>query len=224
MDTTPELKFADHEVLSNIFPRDSDMRDLEKYQWQKRSFNKGDILFKPGQPCDRFMLLGRGVVRIELQNLQARSMVLYRIEPGQLCIHSLINLINDEIYSFLAVAETDGCFYWANKAQFQKWMGQSQHFQRWIFNNIGARFRQVVDRYAQHAFLSVEARLAGILIEKMGSDQTVSNTQSELASELGTAREIVSRQLSRWQKQGMLETHRGVIRINQIQALADLAV
>ena len=223
-DTNLELKLADREVLSNVFPEVSSIPDLERYQWQKKMFSKDEVLFKPGQACDRFMLLGRGSVRVELQNPQARSMVLYRIEPGQLCIHSLINLINDDMYSFIAIAETDGWFCWAEKDSFQRWMNQSAPFQRWIFNNIGFRFKQVVDRFAQHAFISIESRLAGLLIEQMGQDQIVHWKQSEIAAELGTAREIVSRHLSRWQKQQLLETRRGGIQILDVQALVDIAV
>ena len=219
-----ELKLAEQQVLSNVFPEVSSIPDMENYSWKKQSFKHSEVLFKPGQPCDRFMLLGHGVVRVELQNPQSRAMVLYRIEPGQLCIHSLINLINDDVYSFIAVAETDGWFCWAEKDHFHRWMTQSGDFQRWIFNNIGSRFKQVVDRFAQHAFISVESRLAGLLIEKMGSDQLVHWKQSDMAAELGTAREIVSRHLSRWQKQNLLETRRGVIEILDIQTLVDIAV
>ena len=103
-------------------------------------------------------------------------------------------------------------------------MESSSNFHQWVLNNIGTRFKQVVDRFAQHAFLPVEARLAGLLIEKMGAEQTVTIKQSELAAELGTAREIVSRYLSRWKKQGVLETRRGEVKIIQIETLVDIAV
>lgn len=219
-----ELKMADHEVLSNVFPVVKDLPELENYAWRKQVFHPGEVIFEPGKPCNRFMLLGKGKLRIELRNPQGRAVVLYRIEPGQLCIHSLMNLINDENYSFNAIAETDGWFCWTTKEQFHQWMDGSSHFHQWILNNIGSRFKQVIDRFAQHAFLSIEARLSGVLIEKMGADQKISIKQSELAAELGTAREIVSRHLSRWQKQGLLETSRGVITIIQIEPLVDLAV
>lgn len=219
-----ELRLADQHTLSNIFPEVENIQELSSYSWRKQSFYNGDVLFKPGQPCNRFMLIGKGIVRVELQNAQLRSILLYRIDPGQLCIHSLINLINDEDYSFIATADTDGWFCWADKQQFHAWMESSADFNQWVLNNIGTRFKQVVNRFAQHAFLPVEARLAGLLIEKMGAEQTVKIKQSELASELGTARELVSRYLSRWQKQGMLETHRGQIKIIQIETLVDIAV
>ncbi len=219
-----ELKYADHEVLSNVFPEVKNMAALENYDWRKQTFNEDEVIFKPGTPCNRFMLLGKGTLRVELRNPQGRSVVLYRVEPGQLCIHSLMNLINDENYSFNAVAESNGWFCWATKEQFHKWMDSESHFHHWILNNIGARFKQVVDRFAQHSFLSVEARLAGLLIEKMGPDQTVTNTQAEIAAELGTAREIVSRHITRWTKQGLLETRRGTICIRDIETLVDLAV
>ncbi len=219
-----ELVMADQSTLSSIFPEMTDIHELSDYSWKKQSFTKGEILFKPGQPCYRFMLLGKGEVKVELQNTHDRSMLLYRIDPGQLCIHSLINLINDDDYSFIATAGSDGWFCWADKQQFHVWMESSPHFHHWILNNIGTRFKQVVDRFAQHAFIPVEARLAGILIEKMGADQTVKIKQSELAAELGTARELVSRYLSRWQKKGVLETSRGVIKIFDIETLVDIAV
>lgn len=220
----PELKMADQATLSNVFPEIEKMQELSSYSWKKQSFRKGEVLFKPGQPCDRFLLLGKGVVRVEVQNSQLRSMLLYRIDPGQLCIHSLINLINDDDFSFISTADTDGWFYWADKEQFHHWMESSSYFHQWVLNNIGTRFKQVVDRFAKHAFLPVEARLAGILIEKMGAEQTVHIKQSELAAELATARELVSRYLSRWQKQGVLETHRGLIKIHMIETLVDIAV
>lgn len=218
------LDMSDQNVLSDVFPAIANMPELQDYAWRKQRFYAGETLFMPGNSCHRFMLLGNGSTRVELQNAQSRSMLLYRIEPGQLCIHSLINLINDEDYSFIATADCDGWFCWADKQQFHAWMETSSPFHHWILNNIGARFKQVVDRFAQHAFLPVDARLASLLIEKMGADQTITIKQAELASELGTAREIVSRHLSRWQKLDILETQRGVIKINNIEALVDIAV
>jgi len=221
---SPELKMAEQGTLSNLFPDLANLQELTTYQWKKHEFRKGDPLFKPGQPCDRFMLLGEGSVRVELQNKQLRTMLLYHINPGQLCIHSLINLINDDSYSFQATADSDGWFCWADKSQFSTWMSSSHHFQQWILNNIGTRFKQVIDRFAQHAFLPIDARLAGLLIEKMGAEQTVVIKQSELATELGTARELISRHLSRWKKQGVLESRRGIIIIKQVETLVDIAV
>jgi len=221
---SPELKMAEQGTLSNLFPDIVNMQELSTYQWNKQQFRKGDSLFRPGQPCDRFMLLGKGNVRVELKNNQLRTMLLYHIDPGQLCIHSLINLINDDNYSFQATADSDGWFCWADKTQFNKWMSSSHHFQQWILNNIGTRFKQVIDRFAQHAFLPVDVRLASLLIEKMGAEQTVYIKQSELATELGTARELVSRHLSHWKKQGVLDTKRGVIIIKQIETLVNIAV
>lgn len=219
-----EFNMAEHKVLSDVFPEISSMPEVEKYAWRKQTFYKNEAVFNPGQPCNRFMLLGSGVLQVELQNPQGRSVVLYRIEPGQLCIHSLINLINDDNYSFVAIAKSDGWFCWADKEQFHRWMDTTHSFHQWILNNIGLRFKQVIERFAQHAFVSVEARLAGLLIEKMGQEQMINMTQSDLAAELGTAREIVSRYLSRWQKRGVVETRRGAICIIDIETLVDIAV
>ncbi len=223
-DSPVELKIAEQKVLSNVFPVVKEITELGDYDWKKQAFHRGEVLFRPDEACNRFMLLGKGQVRVELQNPQGRALLLYRIEPGQLCIHSLINLSNDQNYSYVISAESDGWFCWAEKEQFHRWMNSSSKFNHWILNNIGSRFKQVVDRFAAHAFLPIENRLASLLIEKMGQDQMVISKQSELATELGTAREIVSRHLSRWQKQGLLETRRGGIRIKEIETLVELAL
>lgn len=210
---------AERKVLSDLFPLALELPQLSDYQWKKQVFKRGDILFRPGKPCERFMLAGAGRVRVDLQNPQGRSITLYRTEPGQLCIHSLINLISDDVYSYVATAETDGWFCWADKQQFNLWMRHSETFQHWIFNNIGGRFKQVIDGFAQQSFVPVEKRLAELLIEKLGPEQTIKITQAELASELGTAREIVSRQLSRWQKEGWISTGRGQIDVLSFEML-----
>ncbi len=149
-----QLQIAERKVLSNIFPTVDEIPEVHDYKWRKQSFVKDEVLFKPGLPCDRFMLLGKGNIRIELQNSQARSIILYRLDPGQLCIHSLINLMNDKTFSYIATAESDGWFCWAEKEQFNLWMQESNTFQNWIFNNIGTRFKQVVNRFANHVFVS----------------------------------------------------------------------
>lgn len=102
-------------------------------------------------------------------------------------------------------------------------MSGSLAFQQWIFNSIGQRFKEVVDRFAGHAFMSVEARLANLMLEKMDAGQCVVLSQSALATELGTAREIISRQLSKWQKQGWVASHRGRTKVVDIEALLRLA-
>lgn len=218
-----ELKIAERKVLSNVFPEVKKMPQLNNYKWRKQIFKKDEILFTPSKPCNRFMLIGNGTIRIELQKSDTRVITLYRVEPGQLCIHSLINLINDTDYSYVATAEDDGWFCWADKQQFKDWMMELGEFQHWIFNNIGTRFKQVISRFAQQSFIPVEQRLADLLLEYMGKEQLVTLTQIEMASELGTAREIVSRHLSKWQKNGWIKTKRGEIEILQIEALYKLS-
>ncbi|MBL7004331.1 MAG: Crp/Fnr family transcriptional regulator [Gammaproteobacteria bacterium] len=213
------LKIAERKVLSDVFPEVKSMPELNDYAWNKQVFKKNDVLFRPLKPCNRFMLLGSGCIRIELQNTLTRSITLYRIEPGQLCIHSLINLINDEDYSYIATAEENGWFCWADKAQFNTWMLTLSSFQHWIFNNIGARFKQVVNRFAEHSFVSIDNRLANFLIEKMNSEQMVVVTQADIASELGTAREIISRHLSKWQKMDLIKKQKGGIEVLNIDEL-----
>ncbi|WP_420885710.1 cyclic nucleotide-binding domain-containing protein [Candidatus Reidiella endopervernicosa] len=114
-----ELKPSEQRVLSDIFPSVAEVPGLSDYAWNKQAFKSGDVLFKPGQPCNRFVLLGHGTIRVQLQNDQGRNLLLYRIEPGQLCIHSLINLINDQNFSYITSADSDGWLCWAERSSFR---------------------------------------------------------------------------------------------------------
>ncbi|WP_135568099.1 cyclic nucleotide-binding domain-containing protein [Solemya elarraichensis gill symbiont] len=105
-----ELKQAEQHILSDVFPSAATFPGLSDHSWKKQTFKAGDTLFKPGQPSNRFVLLGQGTIRVQLQNDQERNLLLYRIEPGQLCIHSLINLIMMKISAISLLRKLmDGC-------------------------------------------------------------------------------------------------------------------
>lgn len=79
----PDIRPGERQILSNLFPDTQVIPEISQYQWKTHKFTAGEQLFTPGQPCNRFMLLAGGTIRIELQNRQARSILLYRIEPSR---------------------------------------------------------------------------------------------------------------------------------------------
>lgn len=209
-------------VLSNLFPGIHHLPELSRQRWMQQNFDAETTLFEAGQSCQRFVLLGAGNIRIQMTKSRSRRMTLYRLTPGQLCLHSIMNLINQENYAFEAVTETEGWLSWVPAEQFREWMAESQDFQGWILASIGERFKQLIDRTADLAFTPVELRLADHLIERMGEDAVVNTTQAELAREIGSAREVVSRHIHRWEKLGWVEKSRGHLKLVDIEALLAL--
>lgn len=213
------LQQPEWRVLSKLFPRVHHLPDFTEHRWQRERFRAGQALFNPGNPCTRFVLLGEGRVRIQLRSRQDRRLTLYRVLPGQLCLHSLINLVNREDFAFEAIAETDGWISWTTEEHFNRWLDDSSDFRSWIFASFGERMKEILERLARLTFAPLEWRLADLLLERLGTDGNVMATQAELAAELGSAREVVNRQLKRWENLGWINSGRGKIEVIEVAAL-----
>ncbi|MGB0865727.1 MAG: Crp/Fnr family transcriptional regulator [Granulosicoccaceae bacterium] len=213
------LQQPEWRVLSSLFPQVHHLPDLAEHRWQRERFRAGQALFNPGNPCTRFVLLAQGRVRIQLRSPQDRRLTLYRVQPGQLCLHSLINLVNREDFAFEAIAETDGWISWTTEDHFNRWLDDSSDFRQWIFASFGERMKEILERLARLTFAPLEWRLADLLLERLGSDGNVMATQAELAAELGSAREVVNRQLKRWENLGWIHSGRGKIEVVEVSAL-----
>lgn len=216
---TPALQQPEWRVLSHLFPQVHQLPKTNLQRWQREKFSAGDSLFSPGSPCTRFVLLAEGRVRIQLRSRQDRRLTLYRVQPGQLCLHSVINLVNREEFAFEAIAETDGWISWTNEESFKHWLDQSVDFRTWIFASIGERMKEILDRLAKLTFAPLEWRLADLLLERLNSDSLVMATQADLAAELGSAREVINRQIKKWEQKGWLKSGRGKIEILDVPAL-----
>ena len=94
-------------------------------------------------------------------------------------------------------------------------------FRRFVFANQGRRLSDLIRRVEDVAFGRVDARLARMLVERCGREPgSITATHLQLASELGTAREVVSRQLKVFEKNGWIAVHRGVVEVLQPRALS----
>jgi len=217
--STQSVQQPEWRVLSKLFPLVHHLPDFSEHRWQRERFKAGQALFHPGLPCTRFVLLGEGRIRIQLRSSQDKRLTLYRVQPGQLCLHSLVNLVNRESFAFEAIAETDGWISWTTEEHFNRWLAESADFRSWIFASFGERMKEILERLARLTFEPLEWRLADLLLERLGADGYVTATQAELAAELGSAREVVNRQLKRWEQQGWIHSGRGRIEIVEISAL-----
>lgn len=216
------LQQPEWRVLSKLFPQVHQLPGLAEHRWQRERFRAGQSLFHPGSPCTRFVLLTEGRLRIQLRNPQGRRLTLYRVHPGQLCLHSIINLVNRDDFAFEAVAETDGWISWTTEEHFNGWLDESPDFRSWIFASFGERMKEIIERIASLTFSPLEWRLADLLLERLGPDSNIMATQAELATELGSAREVVNRQLKRWEHAGWINNKRGEIEVIDVPALLAL--
>jgi CRP/FNR family transcriptional regulator len=101
-------------------------------------------------------------------------------------------------------------------------MSESKPFRQQVFHSYGERLIKLIALIEDISFAKLEIRLAKFLLEKGSVNTPIRTTHQALATELGTAREVISRQLKEFEKQGWVQLNRGKIEISNHDALARL--
>ena len=183
----------------------------------------GRRIFGPGQAPSSFMLLLDGSVRVHQVSESGREIVLFRVTEGQSCALTTACLLGYEDYIAEAVAETDIRAVAIPRQTFDDLVARSTAFRKFVFTAFSRRVTDLCRVIDEVAFQRLDIRLAGRLLDRAGASPTLSLTHQELAAELGTAREVVSRQLHELQRRGWIASGRGHIEIKDRAAIEALA-
>ncbi len=181
---------------------------------------RGAVLFDARQPCRGFPLLLEGSVRVAKSSPGGREIVLYRVNPGQGCLLSGGCLLGDTDYTARAVAEEDVTLLSLPPALFQELMLGFEPFRRFVFGMYGERLAEVMELVEEVAFRRLDARLAQLLVSR---GPVLEATQQQIADELGSVREIVSRLLRQFEERGWVKLSRNRVTVRDARALAELA-
>ncbi len=163
-----------------------------------------------------------GSIRVSLIH-SGREKTLYRVEPGQLCVHTLTNLLNDQEYQAQAVAEVDSQIGWMDASAFRVAYSESNALQRLVVASLSERCFHFVRDIHDLCFRSVTSRLSEKLLEMAGHEGIVEASHADLAAAIGSSREVVSRQLKAFANDGLLEMKRGAITLIDFESLLALS-
>ena len=207
----PGLADADDALLEQL---------LESAQVVK--LDRDRFVFHAGDLCQAFLILLDGEVRVQLTSASGREVTLYRIGPGGSCILTTSCLLSNEHYPAEAIAESDVEALAIPVSSFQSALESSQWFRRFVFDGFSSRLTSVIQKIEQIAFTAIDVRLAAVLLDldRKGVEKI---THQDIAVELGTAREVVSRHLKRFESEGWVQLGRGQVSLTnraQIEALA----
>ncbi|SUZ32453.1 Global nitrogen regulator [Roseibaca ekhonensis] len=182
----------------------------------------GRSLFRAGDSAQGFAMVLDGRVEVTLTAASGREILLYAIEPGQSCIQTTLALMGDVAYTGDATTVTPARIVMIPAAEFARLMDGSAIFRAFVFRAFAARMAELTSLLETVAFTRIEARLARALLD-LATDAQVHATHAELAARIGSAREVVSRQLERWATQKLIATQRGQITILDRAGLARIA-
>jgi CRP/FNR family transcriptional regulator len=177
------------------------------------------IVFRAGDACENYMLVLEGSVRVQKLAENGREITLYRLEGGDSCVLTTSCLLARERYPAEGVTETEVTAAVLPVADFFRALDQSPGFRRFVFTAYGQRLSDLILLVEEVAFGRIDQRLAARLLELDNGDGAVEATHQALAAELGTAREVVSRQLKDFERHGFIRLLRGRIEIVNSQAM-----
>jgi CRP/FNR family transcriptional regulator len=146
------------------------------------------------------------------------------VRPGEICIQTSLNLLGEETYSAEAISEDEIEGVLLDPVCFDQLLASSPVFRKFVFSSISKRLKDITQTVERIAFEPIEVRLADNLLMRKGESDRVEATHLELARDLGTAREVVSRHLDRLAQRGIVQTSRGVVQILDESALRRLCM
>lgn len=179
----------------------------------------GTVLFDENAPCQGFPMVLDGEVRVSRDSGDGRSLELYRVVPGELCLVSSACLFSSQPLSAHGVATKLTTLLLIPPPVFAQWL-EAPAFRNEVLGLFAERMADLTGLIDAVAFRKLDQRLAAALL---GHGSDLATTHQRLADELGTVREIVTRLLRRFEREGWVELARERIRITDSAALRALA-
>ena len=177
----------------------------------------GDILLKSGQIINHTMLLLDGRLKIYREDEDGSEFLMYYLEPGNACAMSIMCAMNNERSQIMAVAETDATLLSIPFEATGEWLNKFRSWDEFIIKTYRARFEELLHTLDNIAFRSMDERLLFYLKRLSETEGDVLHTShQQIATDLNSAREVISRLLKKMEQRGAVELHRNEIHIKDL--------
>jgi len=184
----------------------------------------GQDIFVEGDRVQGIALLISGSVRVYKIGETGREITLYRFGNGESCILTANAILSQSTFPAIATVETRAEAVMIDAGTFREWVRRYDRWRDFVFQLLSHRLATVMAIVEEVAFRRMDTRLAALLVRRSGSLATVQMTHQQIAAELGSSREVISRLLEDLAAEGLVETGRGTVAIKNEEALRRLAV
>lgn len=182
------------------------------------SLPKGKILFLEGDGCQSVGFVGEGNIRVSKIGETGREVTLYHVYPGEGCVLNISCAFADLGYPATATIEIPTEMIIFPAVIFREWMSRHE-IRTFVFELFSRRLTQVITLLEEIIFRKMDQRLAEFLLDRFDNKgkprRSFHIIQEEIASELGTIREVVNRLLKEFEREGAIESSRGIIKLKK---------
>ncbi len=183
----------------------------------------GHDVFLEGDSVDAIALLISGAVRVYKIGETGREITLYRFGYGQSCILTANAILSHKTFPAIATVEKDAEAVMIPADKFREWVGKYDAWREFVFDLLSQRLYSVMQIVDEVAFRRMDVRVASLLLTRSQIQNPMRITHQEIASELGSSREVISRLLEDLSERGIVRASRGEIEILDIEGLQSLA-
>jgi len=192
----------------------------------RKNFSAGQLLFSEGEPCNGLHIIARGRVRIFKTSISGREQVLALNGPGESVAE--LPVFDGGAYPASAVAIDHSEIAFISRRDFQAFCIEHPQVALKVLTVVGSRLRRLVGIIEELSFTTIRQRLISVLVKlaqtqgkstPRGIEFMLPATHQELANQLGTVRELISRNLMRLQAEGLLEVDARQIVVKDLKEL-----
>lgn len=212
MSLATELLLEHYPALAEVPPDrlNADLASIRPIEVPERT-----VLFRETEPCGGFPFVLAGQIKVARGSPDGRELELYRVLPGQICVVSTGCLLGNGPMNAHGVAAEPTRLLIVERPTLLSWT-EFPSVRLLLLGQMAARMAELMALVEAVAFQRLDRRLARALL---GRGQMVHATHQQLADELGTAREMVSRLLRRFEDQGLVRLGREQIELLEENAL-----
>lgn len=204
-------------LLNETFGFISNMKTNEFKYFKENTFynkiKKGEMIFGTHDRCESIPMVIKGSLRLFRTSDEGREMTSYFITPGNMCILAAICTMGNIKYDFSAQAEEDTLMIMLGPESFKYMMENSSEFRNFVFLEMAEKLVSAFALIEDIKFTRVPDRLLRYIEKNADKNGELEITHEILAVNTGTVREVVSRQLKKLEKDGLLSTQRGRIKL-----------
>jgi CRP/FNR family transcriptional regulator len=227
---------APHIDLASVLERTPLLSSLSAGELQllaartgRKHFSTGQLLFSEGEPCNGLHIIARGKVRIFKTSISGREQVLALNGPGETVAE--LPVFDGGPYPASAMAVEDCEIAFISRRDFQAFCIEHPQVALKVLTVVGGRLRRLVGIIEELSFTTIRQRLISVLVKlaqttgnqtERGIEFQLPATHQELANQLGTVRELISRNLMRLQAEGLIEVDARQIVVKDLKELNEL--
>lgn len=202
--------------IKTLFPSFSNelILDIEKND-AIQSFKAGAIIMRTGQYIKNTVLVTQGTIKVYREDEDGGEFFMYYLQPGQACAISMVCATKSEKSQIMAKAVEDVELITVPLSLMDKWMMQHRSWYEFVISTYRSRFEEVLEVIDSIAFRAMDERLEFYLKRHAIACgcKELKLSHQEIASELNTSREVISRLLKKMEQRGLVNLHRNQIEI-----------